>query len=157
MMSENFEKKPDKPSEVDSPDKVGEYRQAFRLLMRAPVAICMLRLPDFVIELANPLMLELWDRDETAVGKKLTDVFTEVAHQGFDKLLRYVVTTGNTFHEHERPVVIIRNGIRDEVFANFVFQPHYSDTGEMVGVLAVANEVTAQVKARKAIAQAEET
>ncbi len=60
MMSENFEKIPDRESGLDSPEKVGEYRQAFQLLMRAPVAICMLRLPDFIIELANPPMLELW-------------------------------------------------------------------------------------------------
>jgi PAS domain S-box-containing protein len=156
-MTENFHKIPANTGRVDAAEQAGGYRQAFRLLMHAPVAICMLRLPDFVIELANPPMLELWDRDASAIGKKITEVFTEVAHQGFDKLLQYVVTTGNTFHEHERPVVILRNGKRDEVFANFVFQPHYSDMGEMVGVLAVANEVTAQVNARKAIAKAEET
>ncbi|HTE25013.1 PAS domain-containing sensor histidine kinase [Flavitalea sp.] len=157
MMTENINKIPENINQADTAEQLGEYRQAFRLLMHAPVAICMLRLPDFVIELANPPMLELWDRDASAVGKKITEVFTEVVHQGFDKLLQYVVATGNTFHEHERPVVILRNGKRDEVFANFVFQPHYSDTGEMVGVLAVANEVTAQVRARKAIAQAQET
>jgi PAS domain S-box-containing protein len=156
-MTENLNKITGTRGQVDDTGQVGEYRQAFRLLMHAPVAICMLRLPDFVIELANPPMLELWDRDASAIGKKITEVFTEVADQGFDKLLQYVVTTGNTFHEHERPVVIARNGKRDEVFANFVFQPNYSDTGEMIGVLAVATEVTAQVKARKAIAQAEET
>ena len=102
-------------------------------------------------------MLELWDRDASAVGKKLTQVFSEIAQQGFDKLLQYVVTTGNTFHEHERPITIIRNGKRDELFANFVFQPYYSETGEMIGVLAVANEVTSQVTARQAISKAEET
>ena len=156
-MTEHFDNIPDSLSEADTAEQAGEYRQAFRLLMHAPVAICMLRLPDFVIELANPPMLQLWDRDANAVGKKITEVFTEVVLQGFDKLLHYVVTTGNTFHEHERPVVIVRNGKRDEVFANFVFQPYYSDTGKMIGVLAVASEVTAQVRARKAIAKAEET
>jgi PAS domain S-box-containing protein len=141
----------------DYADAPGQYRQAFRLLMRAPVAICMLRLPDFVIELANPPMLAIWDRDETAVGKKITDVFTEVAQQGFSNMLGYVVNTGKTVHQHERQVVIIRNGKRDELYANFVFQPHYNESGEIIGVMAVAIEVTAQVMARKAIAQAEET
>ena len=112
-MTEHFDNIPDSLSEADTAEQAGEYRQAFRLLMHAPVAICMLRLPDFVIELANPPMLQLWDRDANAVGKKITEVFTEVVLQGFDKLLHYVVTTGNTFHEHERPVVIVRNGKRD--------------------------------------------
>ena len=156
-MMKNHGKDPDKILPPDRQDNAGDYRQAFQLLMRAPVAICMLKLPDFVIELANPPMLGLWDRDSTAIGKKITEVFTEVDQQGFNKMLAYVVSTGNTFHEHERPVVIIRNGKRDEIYANFVFQPHYNDAGDMVGVLAVANEVTAQVLARKAILHAEET
>src|SRR5688572_11099678 len=98
-MTENHHNTPAGIGQVDAFDQGGGYQQAFRLLMHAPVAICMLRLPDFVIELANPPMLELWDRDASAIGKKLTEVFTEVSQQGFDKLLHYVVTTGNTFHE----------------------------------------------------------
>ncbi|HTF29063.1 MAG TPA: ATP-binding protein, partial [Flavitalea sp.] len=65
--------------------------------------------------------------------------------------------TGNVVHENERAVTIIRNGKRDLLYANFVFQPHYDEAGKMIGVLAVANEVTAQILARKKIAQAEET
>ncbi|MET0300307.1 MAG: ATP-binding protein, partial [Flavitalea sp.] len=61
------------------------------------------------------------------------------------------------FHEHERPVTIIRNGKRDLLYANFVFRPHYDEENKLTGILAVANEVTAQVLARKKIAQAEET
>jgi signal transduction histidine kinase len=138
-------------------EQAGHYRQAFELLMRAPVAICMLKVPGYIIELANPPMLELWDRDATAVGQKITEVFTEVDQQGFNKMLDYVATTGKVFHQYERPVVIIRNNKRDELYVNFVFQPHYNDDGLMIGILAVANEVTAQVEARKKIAHAEET
>ncbi|MET0299544.1 MAG: hypothetical protein ABW036_07275, partial [Flavitalea sp.] len=75
-------------------EQANQYQQAFQLLMRAPVAICLLKLPEFTIELANDPMLQLWDRDRSSIGKKLTDVFTEVAQQGFHKMLEYVVTTG---------------------------------------------------------------
>jgi PAS domain S-box-containing protein len=138
-------------------DAIGHYQQAFELLMRAPVAICMLKLPDYVIELANPHMLELWDRDAGAIGKKITEVFTEVSEQGFSKMLEYVASTGKVFQQHERPVVIIRNGKRDQLYINMVLQPHYDEAGDMTGILAVANEVTAQVEARNKIAAAEET
>ncbi|RYZ49057.1 MAG: PAS domain S-box protein, partial [Sphingobacteriales bacterium] len=145
------------PTNPDTLEEARQFRQAYQLFMRAPVAICMLRLPDFTIEMANPHMLRLWDRDPTAIGKKLTEVFTEIDVQGFSKMLQYVVSSGRAFHEHERPVTIIRNGERDLLYANFVFQPHFNDTGSITGILAVAHEVTAQVIARKKIAHAEET
>lgn len=150
-MSEN------NPANPSTLEEAKQFRQAYQLFMRAPVAICMLRLPDFTIEMANPHMLRLWDREPSAIGKKLTEVFSEVDTQGFSKMLEYVITTGRAFHEHERAVTIIRNGERDLLYANFVFQPHYNEEGAMTGVLAVANEVTAQVIARKKIAHAEET
>src|SRR5687768_3441395 len=131
--------------------------QAYQLLMRAPVAICLLSVPDYVIELVNPPMLELWDRKQDIVGKKLTEVFTEVHQQGFAKMLEHVVSTGQIFHVKEREVVIIRNGVRDRLFVNFVFQPNVDADGTITGILAVATEVTDQVLARIKIAQAEET
>lgn len=150
-MSEN------NPTNPATLEEAKQFRQAYQLFMRAPVAICMLRLPDFTIEMANPHMLRLWDREPSAIGKKITEVFSEVDSQGFSQMLQYVISTGRAFHEHERPVVIIRNGERDQLYANFVFQPHYNEAGTMTGVLAVAHEVTAQVIARKKIAHAEET
>ncbi|RYY24639.1 MAG: PAS domain S-box protein [Chitinophagaceae bacterium] len=134
-----------------------ESSQAYHLLMRAPVAICLLSVPGFVIEMVNPPMLEIWDRKADIVGKKLTDVFTEVHQQGFARMLERVVATGEVVTVKEREAVIIRNGHRDHLFANFVFQPNYDANGIITGVLAVATEVTEQVLARNKIAQAEET
>ncbi len=130
--------------------------QAYQLLMRAPVAICLLSVPDYVIELVNPHMLAIWDRSPDITGKKITDVFAEVHQQGFAKMLEHVVTTGSPVQVNEREVVIIRNGKRDHLFVNFAFQPHYDGDGNLRGVLAVATEVTDQVLARNMLAQAEE-
>jgi PAS domain S-box-containing protein len=131
--------------------------QAYQLLMQAPVAICLLSVPDYTIELVNSPMLKIWDREQDIVGKRLTEVFTEVHQQGFARMLEHVVSTGEVFRVKEREAVIIRNGQRDHLFANFVFQPNYGPDGTITGVLAVATEVTDQVVARNKIARAEET
>ena len=82
-MTENHHNTPAGTGRIEAFDQGGGYQQAFRLLMHAPVAICMLRLPDFVIELANPPMLELWDRDASAIGKKTYRSFYGSLTTGF--------------------------------------------------------------------------
>ncbi|GAB3858877.1 hypothetical protein GCM10028822_34560 [Hymenobacter terrigena] len=123
-----------------------------RIFEQAPVAIATYRGPNFVIELANPKVLELWDRTPAqAIGKPLFDLLPEITGQGFDDLLNEVMATGVPHVANEMPSTIVRNGQPETVYWNFVYLPLREDDGTITGAMVVATEVSEQVQARQQI------
>ncbi|MEO6649116.1 MAG: PAS domain-containing protein [Chitinophagaceae bacterium] len=132
-------------------------QQAYDLFMQAPVGICILKEPAHNIILANAPMLEIWGKDTSIIGKPLLDALPEILEQGFLEILDGVKATGQPFYSNEHLASLYRNGKKENVFINFVYQPYYEADGTINGVLAVATEVTAQIVARKKVEYAEET
>jgi PAS domain S-box-containing protein len=124
------------------------YVQAYNLFMQTPVAICILKGSDFVIELANEPMLQLWGKRSEIIGKPVLEALPEIKGQGFIELLNQVTTTGEPFYANENVAKLIRNGREETVYLNFSYQPYYEEDGTISGVIAIANEVTEQVIAR---------
>ncbi|MCI1189983.1 PAS domain-containing protein [Hymenobacter sp. DH14] len=123
-----------------------------RIFEQAPVAIATYRGPNFVIELANPKVLELWDRTPAqAIGTPLFELLPEITGQGFDDLLNEVMTTGNPHVAKEMHSTIVRNGQPESVYWNFVYLPLREDDGTITGAMVVATEVSEQVQARQQI------
>jgi PAS domain-containing protein len=123
-----------------------------RIFEQAPVAIATYRGPNFVIELANPKVLELWDRTkEQALGTPLFELLPEITGQGFDDLLNEVMATGENYVAKEMPSTIVRNGQPETVHWNFVYLPLREDNGTITGAMVVATEVSEQVQARQQI------
>jgi PAS domain S-box-containing protein len=57
-------------------------------ILQAPVAICIFRGPQFVVEIANDKMYELWGRGkEEILGKSIFVGMPEVSNQGYEELL----------------------------------------------------------------------
>jgi len=116
-----------------------------RIFAQAPVAIATFRGPRFVIELANPMVLALWDRTkEQALGTPLFELLPEITGQGFDDLLNQVMATGENHVAKEMPSTIVRNGRPETVHWDFVYLPLREDNGTTTGVMAVATEVSGQ-------------
>ncbi|MBH8559261.1 PAS domain-containing protein [Hymenobacter negativus] len=123
-----------------------------RIFEQAPVAIATYRGPNFVIELANPLVLELWDRTPAqAIGTPLFELLPEITGQGFDDLLNHVMATGENHVAKEMLSTIVRNGQPESVYWDFVYLPLREDDGTITGAMVVATEVSAQVQARQQI------
>lgn len=123
-----------------------------RIFEQAPVAIATYRGPNFVIELANPLVLKLWDRTpEQAIGTPLFELLPEITGQGFDDLLNHVMATGENHVAKEMHSTIVRNGQPESVYWNFVYLPLREDDGRITGAMVVATEVSEQVQARQQI------
>lgn len=120
-----------------------------RIFAQAPVAIAVYRGPNYVIELANPLVCALWGRTQAqAVGTPLFELLPEVAGQGYEELLAQVAATGEPYVAREMPSLIDRGGQRDTVYWNFVYLPIREEEGRVSGVMVVATEVSEQVEAR---------
>jgi PAS domain S-box-containing protein len=141
--------------EINESMKLGD--QVYELFMQAPMAICILRGKEFVIELANDTILEIWRKDRSVVGKAALDALPEIKGTVFPQLLADVVKTGKPFHANESHAYFIKDGKEELVYFNFVYQPYYENKdGEALGILAVAYEVTEQVIARKKAEESEQ-
>ncbi|WP_345109353.1 PAS domain-containing protein [Hymenobacter algoricola] len=136
-----------------------QQAQLAELFEQAPVAITVLRGPQYVIELANPTMCAILGRTQEQALHTPTPFFElvpEAAGQGFEELLDGVMATGVPFVARELPSLVDRHGRRDTVYWDFVYQPLREGDAPINAVTVVATDVTAQVLARQQLAQANE-
>jgi len=138
--------------------KIQESERNLRnTILQSPVAMCILKGPAFIVEIANKRMYELWGRGpEELMHKPIFDGIPEARNQGLEELLQHVFTTGETFSANERPVTLPRNGNVDTLFVNFVYEPFREGDGTISGIIAVAIDVTDQVIARKKVELSEQ-
>jgi PAS domain S-box-containing protein len=132
-------------------------QQLYLLFMQAPVGICILTGPEYIVTLANHPVLEIWGKDASIIGKPLLKALPEIDGQEFVEILDGVKNSGKSFHASEYEASLVRDGKEEQVYLNFVYQPYYDSDGTITGVVAIATEMTEHVLARKKIEYAEET
>ncbi len=119
------------------------------IIMQAPVAMAILKGPQFVVELANDFMYQLWGAEKEALlGKSIFVGLPEVRNQGYEELLNGVYTTGERFIAHGYPVSLPRKGGVEIVYVNFLYEAFREPDGSVSGLMVVATDVTEQVTAR---------
>lgn len=144
-------------SRVNSNIKISRHRcesekNLRNLFKQAPIAICILKEPSFVIELANERVLELWGKSyDEVINKPTLEVFPELISQGFDKILDNVYNKGESFVANELGIDLVRHGKLETVYLNFVYDPLLDSEGKTCGIVAVGVDVTDMVKARKLV------
>lgn len=132
---------------VEENDRI--LRNAIR---NAPIAICLLRGPEYVVEIASDRMFELWGKPvEAMMHKPMFDGIPEVRDQGYEAIMEHVYTKGQPYSGHNWPVKLNRFGNMQDEFVDFLFEPQFNENGKVSGMLAVALLVTEQVKARRLI------
>ncbi len=126
------------------------------LFMQAPMAICMLRGENFVVEMANSNIMKLWGKDaETMLNRPLFEGLPEAKEQGFDKLLTKVYTTGEEHIEDECPFYNINDGVEERMFIKFIYKAFHEEDGSISGIIVLAHDVTPQVMARQKVEDSE--
>lgn len=127
-------------------------RNMKNMILQAPVAMCIFRGPDFVVEVANKKVLELWGKQEAEVmGKPIFEGLPEAKEQGLEQLLNEVYYTGERFIANEMPVNLPRHGRIETTYINFVYEALHTIGNSEGGVMAAAIDVTDQVAARHKI------
>jgi len=126
----------------------------FRSLMQqAPVAMNVFKSRELIIDSANDKMLEIWGRKDSVNGMRFVDVVPELTEQPFIKILHEVLDTGRAYFGIENKAVIYnKEGVRQERYFNFIYQPIQEENGSINSILQVVTEVTEQVNARKEVA-----
>jgi PAS domain S-box-containing protein len=136
-------------------DRIEQNEKRFRsMIEQAPVAMGVLKGPELVIETANNMLLELWGKDGSIIGKTILAGLPEITGQPFPHLLREVMETGKTYYGYEAQAALKRNGVMEQCYFNFVYAPYYEE-GALTGVQVVAAEVTSQILAKKELQESE--
>lgn len=133
-------------------------QQNFRnMILQAPVAMCLLRGPEFIVDLVNDAMLDIWGKPfEDVAGKPVFQALPDAGKQGLEEVMSAVYSTGEPFFASEQPVELIRHGVDDTVYQNFVYQAYRDAYGSIIGVLAISIDVTSQVVSRMELERAYE-
>ncbi len=137
--------------------QLAESNQRFLANIRnAPVAMCVFRGEDYIIEIANRPMLNLWDKSESDVqDMPFFDVLPEAKNQGLDELMKKVFSTGSKVEVNERAIELTINGKRQKKFLNLVYQPIIELPEGVSGIITTAVDVSEQVYTRLKIEESE--
>ncbi|MGK3987516.1 ATP-binding protein [Sorangium sp. So ce136] len=130
----------------------GQRQYLNDLFVQAPGPIAILRGPDLVFEVVNPLYYQLVGQ-RALVGKPLREALPELDGQPVWDLLDRVMRTGEPVVGKELLVRLDRrgDGTAEDVFFNFVYQPMRDRDGAVEGIFVFAFEVTDQVSARRRV------
>jgi PAS domain S-box-containing protein len=125
----------------------------FAQLMQAPVPVCVLLGPDLVYDLANSQYERMVGRTGI-VGKPLREALPELPDDApIIRTLGQVYASGEpyTAEEYLVPLDVEGHGTVEDHFFKFTAQPMRDGSGQVFGVIAVAVDVTGQVRARREV------
>lgn len=122
------------------------------LYSQAPSCMGILKGPNHVFELANPLLLKLIGKSNIA-GQTIKEVLPELEAQGIFEFLDTVYKTGQSFTANEMLVQLDLHGTGElsDTYLNFIYQAHRNHEGSIDGIFFFAIDVTEQVLSRNQI------
>ena len=121
------------------------------MILQAPVAMCILKGPTFIVEIANEFMLEIWGKTyPELLHKPIFETLPE-ARADYEELLQHVFSTGQTYRAYESPATLPGAGKLKTVYIDLVYEAFREADGTVSGIMAVAVDVTQQVIARHKI------
>lgn len=69
-------------------------------IMQAPVAMCIFKGENHIVEIANEQMLQLWGtKAENVINKPIFEALPGLKKQGFDEILHHVFTNGKKLQQ----------------------------------------------------------
>ncbi|MEO5601745.1 MAG: PAS domain S-box protein [Cyclobacteriaceae bacterium] len=131
--------------------------QLKNLFLQAPLAMCILKGRDFVVEIANDRMLEIWGKSaHQMLNKPLFEGLSYGGGEGYENLLTGVYNSGVRAVYDEMGLSLIRNGKVENVFVKLVYEALREENGKITGIMVLADEITEQVQSRKKTLENEE-
>jgi PAS domain S-box-containing protein len=136
-------------------DAKAEREQLYDVFMQVPAAITILEGPEHVFTVVNP-RYAMFTGYRKLLGRPIREAMPELASQGYFEILDRVYETGEPYRANEALVQLDRDhdGVAEDVYVNFVYQPLKRAQDEVFGIMVHAVDVTDNVKAREEIAAA---
>ena len=133
-----------------------ERNQFYEMFSKAPSAIGMLRGPNHIFEMVNPLYLQLINKSDI-IGKTVLEVLPEVEEQGFIQMLDDVYRNGESYKNTEQLVQIYSKEDKKMIdfYISFLYQPYRDENGIIDGVFFFINNITEQLTTKQKISKSE--
>jgi PAS domain S-box-containing protein len=127
-----------------------QREQLYSVFMQAPVGIGIFSGKDYVVELINQPLCDLYGKSaEEMMNNPVFEVLTHARGLGFEQLLDEVLRTGKPFFGEGLAVPLVKNNKLETLYVNFVYEPFREDDGTITGVIALAIDVTNQVQIKQ--------
>jgi PAS domain-containing protein len=122
------------------------------LVMTAHYPLMILRGSEWVIEIANSPIANLWQKSlQDILGRRLIDVLPEIKDQPFPQLLKGMFDTGVPYSQEEDILSLhTEQGIVNK-YISFYYDPMFDESGEVTAIIVAADDITEKVEARLAI------
>lgn len=124
-----------------------QRKQLYAIFMQAPVGIGIFKGPDYSVELINPPLEDIYGKTFDEIkNMPVFEALPTVKGRGFEQLLDKVRETGKPYFGDGLPVPLVRNGILESVYIDFVYEPYREEDGTISGVIVVATEITDKIE-----------
>ncbi len=127
------------------------------LVMTAHFSLMILRGPEWIVEIANQSIADLWGKElENITGLPLMQILPELVDQPFPTLLKQVSDTGINYGSEEESFYY--NTLEGPVqkYVSFFYDPMFDSSGKVCGIIVAAEDITARVKSRLDMEEAQQ-
>ncbi|SKB41466.1 PAS domain-containing sensor histidine kinase [Daejeonella lutea] len=131
-------------------------QRLYNMVRQAPVGICIVTGDDRIVEVANDSYLEIVGKQRSELESRSIWEGVPEAAESYRPVLDEVFRTGKPFYANEHPILLVRNGMEELVYVDFVYEPVKNTVGEVSSVMVVAIEITDKVLSRKAVEDSEQ-
>lgn len=118
------------------------------ILDQAPIAFGLLRHRQLRIEVANNLILKLWGKDSSVIGKPLAVGLPELQGQPYLEILDRVYTKGERYIGREAMAQVEKDGKLVDSYFNFIYEPIKNVRGATNSIMIIATDVSDLVRGR---------
>ncbi len=136
----------DVSAQVEARKRVEANEKRFSdILSQSLMAIAIFKGPEMVVSFANKQMLDVLGKGDDVLNKPLLQVVPELKDQVFPQLLADVYRTGVPYEAFEVKALLVRHGLPEEGYFNFIYQPYQDIDDTITGITVLATDVTEQV------------
>ncbi len=138
--------------QVKARKKIEESEGKLRgLISASPIGICVVSGDPIIVDEVNERFLFISGKTREQFDEApFWEVLSEVAFE-FKPILEQVFKTGKKYTTEENEMVLLRDGISENIFLTFEYIPVFDKKNVVTKVMIMAIEVTHQVETRKLI------
>lgn len=121
------------------------------LVAKAPVGTALFRGSEFYLDLANDVMLGYWEKKDDIIGKKVTDVLSDIMNNEFFERLLQVYVSASVYKASGALIVNKKTGKNS--YFDYSLTPLFDENNAVYAVLHMCSDVTISIKAQNQIAE----
>lgn len=139
---------------IKAKEKLDVNEQNIRNMVRqAPVGMCIVKGKPLMVEEINDLFLEIIGKEREVFKTIPYWTVNKEAAEVYEPITDHVLLTGQTYHANEHKIMLIRNGMEELVYVDFVYEPILDVNKKVDAIMIVAIDVTDKAHARMAVEQ----